>query len=256
MITRRYLYKVEAVEKLRVTLNVARVFAAEVFPPAPRLVLSGILTGWRMLYTGLGYHDLPITLEEAHNLYRAAPTYERLATLYANYCPHNEQNTYLNYLRTRTGLRKTMWTYTGRFFRGGREWVAWHDKSTSYGLLSAGHVYDHKTNIRDETESLLLELEATQLEGAGLPAARISFTAGEAALIQHLRPGMVWEYTDEYECPHCLSNAVYQETGCEKRIEMLTSSTGERQLCEIDLRQCQCSLCGGAWKEDHSFYVV
>ena len=57
-----------------------------------------------MLYTGLGYHDLPMTLEEAHNLYRAAPTYERLATLYANYCSHNEQNSYLNYMRTRTGL--------------------------------------------------------------------------------------------------------------------------------------------------------
>ncbi len=255
MISRRYLYSVEAVAGRRVTLRIANVHSADDFPPAPPLVLAGILTGWRMLLTGLGYHELPMALFEAHELYHAAHSYERMATLYANYCPHIELVSPLNYIRARIGSGSAAWYFGGRFFKGGREWISWQDKKPAFALMSAGHVENHKAAIKDESESLLREYESTLLVGAELPTARVVFRAGEYALVHFLRPGMVWEYTDECECPHCLSNTAYIETEREQRREMLTLADGSRQQHVIDIRQSQCSLCGGVWKEDISFFA-
>ncbi len=255
MISRRYLYNVEAVAGRRVTLRVVNVHGTDDFPPAPPVVLAGLLTGWRMLLTGLGYHELPMALFEAHELYHAAHSYERMATLYANTCPHIELVSPLNYIRARIGNGSSAWYFGGRFFKGGREWISWQDKKTTFALMSAGHVGEHKATVKDESASLLREFESTLLDGAELPAARVVFRAGEYALVHFLRPGMVWEYTDEFECPHCLSNTAYLETGREQRSETLTLADGSHQQYVIDIRQCQCSLCGGVWKEDISFFT-
>ncbi len=121
--------------------------------------------------------------------------------------------------------------------------------------MAAGHIDDQKSTVRDESETLLREYQAVLLDGAGVPAAQIEFRAGEYALVHFLRSGMLWEYTDEFECPHCLSNAAYIEIGREQRNELLTLSDGSKQQHAIDIRQCQCSLCGGIWKEDISFFI-
>lgn len=255
MISRRYLYNVESVKGRRVTLRVAQIRAQAGFPPPPRVVLAGLLTGWRMLLTGLGYHELPIALLEAHELYHAAHSYERMATLYANYCSHIELVSPLNYIRARMGNGTCAWYFGGRFFKGGREWFSWQDKKPAYALMAAGHIDDQKSTVRDESETLLREYQAMLLDGAGVPAAQIEFRAGEYALVHFLRSGMLWEYTDEFECPHCLSNVAYIEIGREQRNELLTLSDGRKQQYAIDIRQCQCSLCGGIWKEDISFFI-
>ena len=255
MISRRYLYCVESIKGRRVTLRVAQIRAEEEFPPPPRVVLAGLLTGWRMLLTGLGYHELPITLLEAHELYHAAHSYERLATLYANYCPHIELVSPLNYVRARLGKGASAWYFGGRFFKGGREWVSWQDKKPAYALMAAGHIDDQKPTVKDESHVLVREFQSAPLGGAELPVTRIEFRAGEYALVHFLRPGMTWEYTDEFECPHCLSNTAYIETGREQRKEMLTLDDGSQKQYAIDIRQCQCSLCGGGWKEDISFFI-
>jgi len=254
MISRRYLFNVEAVAGRRITLRVAKIRGDDEFPPRPPVVVAGILTGWRMLLTGLGYHELPITLLEAHELYHAAHSYERMATLYANYCPHIELVSPLNYIRARVGNGSSAWYFGGRFFKGGREWTSWQEKKPAFALMAAGHIDEHKATVKDEAESLLREFESKLLDGAGAPAARIVFRAGEYSLVHFLRAGMVWEYSDEFECPHCLSNAAYIETGREQRIETLTLGEGSSQQHAIDIRHCQCSLCGGVWKEDISFF--
>jgi hypothetical protein len=256
MISQRHLYKIESIDGRKVTLSVAKIRSVDKFPPAPREALTGLLTGWRMLLTGLGYHDLPVTLFEAHELYHAAHSYERMATLYANYCPHIELVSPLNYIRARAGNGTTSWYFGGRFFKGGREWISWQEKKQTYALMSVGHIFEQKASVKDESGSLLRDFEATMLGGAGLPAARIQFRAGENALVHFMRPGMVWEYTDEFECPHCLSNAVNHEIEREQRQETLTAADGSQQQRAVDIRQCRCSLCGGIWKEDISFFLT
>lgn len=247
MISLACFYKVEAVEGANIRLTVAQIRSHKTFPPTARDVLSGLLTGWRMLFTGHGYRDLPLSGPQARALYLAAPSFERLATLYANYCPHNETLSPENYQRARSQAEQLTWNLGGRSFAGLRHWISPLTLQHTYGAMAPGHIHNHHNQIRDETETLMLDFTSTPLGGAGHPAALLSFRAGSASLTHFLRPGMVWQFTDEFECPHCLTNASYHASDPTPE-DSLPGLTGSRL--------CQCSLCGGSWSEALSIVSV
>lgn len=247
-----YFYKVEAVNGAQVFLTVAEIRSRQPFPPTPRGVLGGLLTGWRMLFTGLGYRDLPLTNSQAHALYLSAPSFERMATLYANYCPHNETISAANYFRARDRDTATVSSLSRRGIEGMRQWVSLTTAQNTYGIMTPGHIYNHKAEIRDETDTLLLDFKPTLLGGAGHPAASLSFRAGAPSLIHFLRPGMVWEFSDEYECPHCLTNAAYTKIEPTHNTDLLIPGEPPTQRSQATAHICQCSLCGGRWREELS----
>ena len=249
MIYSHYIYKLEHLDGGNVTLRADPLGTRGSLIPAPCDVLASLLTAWRLLYAGLGYRELPISRAEARQLYLAAPDMLQMGTLYATYCYHNEHLTSVN---DYAYANISSWYLRGASYRGGRIFNSLQTKQRAYALMAPPLIRMDSKKYKDETESLLLNLSITPLSGFTPPACLISFNAPDPTLTYFLRPGMVWEYTDEYECPYCMSNALYNELSRRKDSETLSSSEYSDRWMSIDIRTCQCSLCGGKWEEDHS----
>lgn len=249
MIYSHYIYKLNQLEGSRIILHAEPLGMGKNRLPEPREALASLLTAWRLLFAGLGYRELPISRAEARQLYLAAPDMSRMGILYATYCSHNQ---HLTSVEDYAAANVSSWYLRGAQYRGGRVFASLQTRQRAYALMSPALIYQDKQKYKDETQTLLPDLEISPLSGTNPASIRLSFNVADPALVYFLRPGMVWEYTDEFECPHCRSNAPYTELSRKRGAETLSETEYSERWMSIDIRTCQCSLCGGKWEQDHS----
>lgn len=244
-----YLYKLEQCAGNTVTLQAEPLGMSKDRLPDPREVLASLLTGWRLLYAGLGYRELPISRAEARQRYLAAPDMSQMGLLYATFCPHNE---YLSSVQDYAYASISNWYLRGASYRGGRIFTSLHTRQRAYALMAPPLFRLDARKYPDKTETLLRGVRIQPLGATNPPTCRISFEAADSALVYFLQPGMVWEYLDEIECPYCYSNASYNELTRKTGSETLSETEYNERWQSIDIRTCQCTLCGGKWEQDQS----